>query len=167
MASAAFTHDLHFVTTAGQPLQALLRLHGEVDCLAADELRRTLQQVSTTDQGATVVVDLDGVTFINCVGLSPMLMAKNQLGERLHFRGLPRCVRRLLSLTYLTAWMDPSASDERPDEAALDAYSGEQAEPCHASSARRDGAFVAEAVQLLGRPRRTNSVDAVPTEGLA
>lgn len=162
MASAAFTHNLQLVPTAGLLPHALLRLRGEVDCLAADELRQALQQVTTPGRVATVLVDLDGVTFMNCAGLSPLLMAKRQLGERLQFRSLPSCVRRLLSLTHMTPWMDPSASDERADESAMDAYGGEQTELCHATLTRRDGASgAAKAVHRLPlqrharpRPRR-------------
>lgn len=154
MASTAFTHDLSFVTTAGRPTHGLLRLHGDLDCSAAGKVRRTLQEASAPDQVATVVVDLDGVTFINCVGLSPLLMAKQDLGDRLHFRGLPRRVRSLLSLTHPTTWMDPAAPGERPDAAVLDACSREQGTPCPVSPAGPD-ASAAEDFHALARPRRT------------
>ena len=48
--------------------------------------------------GDGLVLDLSGVTFMDCAGLQPILRARNRLGHRLCLRAVPARVLRLLLL---------------------------------------------------------------------
>ena len=85
----------------GEP--GVLYLCGEVDASIAEELRRWLQ-VLATDSSPTVAVDLAGVSFISCAGLTPLVEARRHLGQRLHLRAVSPAADMLLRLTGLTAY---------------------------------------------------------------
>lgn len=68
----------------GPHLEATSVLHvaGELDLATAPGLRRRLQRAGAATTG-DVVVDLSGVTFMDCSGLAPLLEARARLGDRL------------------------------------------------------------------------------------
>lgn len=74
---------------------------GEQDYTTAAELRDRLACAAAQNPMGCVVVDLAGVTFMDCAGLRPLREARVQLGNRLRLRAVPRPVRRLLALTGL------------------------------------------------------------------
>jgi anti-anti-sigma factor len=73
---------------------------GELDIDTAAGLRRTLADAGR-DPDRDVVVDLSGVTFVDCAGLRPLLEARTRLRERLWLRSPPRPVTLLLGHTGL------------------------------------------------------------------
>jgi anti-sigma B factor antagonist len=75
----------------------VLRLEGELDLVAAPELRKRFDEA-----GGAVVVDLERVTFIDSAVLKEFLRARVEMAERgvrLVLAGVPAPVRRLLDLT--------------------------------------------------------------------
>lgn len=77
---------------------SVLRVTGEVDAGAADDLRSQLAEATAGSSGV-LVVDLSEVTYMSCSGLRPLLQAHARLGDRLWLRDLSRPVRKLLGLT--------------------------------------------------------------------
>lgn len=75
---------------------------GEIDIATAPSLRRALER-ALPDASGRVVVDLSGVTFMDCSGLGPLLEAEARLGDRLSLRGVPPNVTTLLRLAGLLA----------------------------------------------------------------
>jgi len=82
--------------------QSVVRIVGEIDLDTAPRLRRVLERAAP-DPGGDLLVDLSGVTFMDCSGLAPLLEAKNRLKSRLTLTGVPQRVLELLRLTGLQA----------------------------------------------------------------
>ncbi len=95
-----------------------VRVTGEIDIATAPRLRRALEHASA-DASGRVVVDLSGVTFMDCAGLGPLLEAEARLGGRLLLRGVPPSVFDLLRLTGLLARFGI------PDDALLSGPAGD------------------------------------------
>ena len=95
---------------------------GEIDAATVPGLRRALKE-ATPDQSGRVVVDLSGVTFMDCSGLGPLLEAETRLGSRLSLRGVPPRVTALLRLAGLQARFgiadDATAGMSGPPEKAV------------------------------------------------
>ena len=73
---------------------------GEIDIATAPRVRRALAR-AVPDSSGQVIVDLSGVTFMDCSGLGPLLEAETRLGGRLSLRGVPAKVAALLHLAGL------------------------------------------------------------------
>ncbi|PCG86980.1 hypothetical protein CIB93_05415 [Streptomyces sp. WZ.A104] len=74
---------------------------GDLDVVAVEELRHVLQQAVMTYP--CTVVDLGGVRFCDCTGLSALLSARHRAkehGTELRLRAVPPAVARLLRLTH-------------------------------------------------------------------
>ena len=65
-------------TVAGATVVAL---HGEIDLETAEPLRERLDRLTAVDR-PDVVVDLSGVSFIDCSGLGVLCRARNRVLER-------------------------------------------------------------------------------------
>ncbi|MEV4557873.1 STAS domain-containing protein [Kitasatospora sp. NPDC049285] len=86
----------------GQHESVVVRACGEIDLDTAPGLHRELARALT--ERREVVLDLSGVTFMDCAGLGALVRARNQAercGARLVLRGAGGCVVRLLRLTGL------------------------------------------------------------------
>ncbi len=87
--------------TSEKPLPTpVLHLTGDIDYAVCPELRRELDRRSA-EPPDQIVVDLSGVTFMDCSGLRPLLEVQARIGDRLRLENLPRPVSRLLQLTGL------------------------------------------------------------------
>jgi len=84
-------------TCSSSPGRGVVRVAGGVDLAAAPGLRELLEQ-ACADPVRPVVVDLSGVTFMDCAGLGVLLEAAARAGDRLSLRGTPRPVAELLRL---------------------------------------------------------------------
>ncbi len=82
---------------------AVITVRGEVDMSTAPELQGTLSRL--LDEGRTnIVVDLEGVEFLDSTGLGVMVGAHKRLlrsGERLALVCTQRSIRRVLDITGL------------------------------------------------------------------
>jgi anti-anti-sigma factor len=93
----------------GTPL--VLRVRGELDLLTAEELRTALEDAIAKD--ARVVVDLDGVTFVDACGLRVILEVAESLNGDGPLRiANARMVERLLRIVGLGSIPSISISPE-------------------------------------------------------
>ncbi|MFE5038628.1 STAS domain-containing protein [Streptomyces sp. NPDC056683] len=90
---------------------------GELDVVTAAELRHVLQQAVATYP--RTVVDLAGVSFCDCTGLSALLAASRHAQERgavLRLRSVPHALARILRLTHTR---DAFTSETRDSSAPI------------------------------------------------
>jgi len=66
------------------------------------------------DRPASVVIDLTGVTFVDCAVLSVLVRANGDPSTRLLLRGVPARVDEVLRLTGLGAAFDRAAAPAPP-----------------------------------------------------
>lgn len=74
---------------------------GEIDCDSVRPLAASLQAAEELET-IVVEVDLSGVTFIDCAGVTPLLQAHTRLQDQLRLVAPSRPVTRLLDLLGLT-----------------------------------------------------------------
>jgi anti-sigma B factor antagonist len=88
-------------------------VHGEVDLATVPRLRDGLHRALSDTPGATVIVDLDGVSVFDDVGLGVLLGARRAArargGDVVVVAGTPR-LRALLAETGVDAALPPAAS---------------------------------------------------------
>jgi anti-anti-sigma factor len=85
-------------SAAGAGTRTVVVLTGELDLLSVPSLRRRLQEAPG---GSEVIVDLSGVTFMDCSTVTPLLEARQRFGPRLLLRRPSPAALRLLQLTGL------------------------------------------------------------------
>jgi anti-anti-sigma factor len=81
---------------------------GELDLASAPELERVLEALIT--ESSAVIVELSGLTFVDCAGLRPIQHAVRQAGSLAQVRlsGASPVVRRVLELCGLARNLVPS-----------------------------------------------------------
>jgi anti-anti-sigma factor len=89
----------------------VVALRGELDVVFADGLADALVEVA----GSTVVVDLSGLTFIDCSGVAALVLARNRilangLGQLVVTRP-GAIVRKVLEIVGLRGWIVEWSSD--------------------------------------------------------
>jgi anti-sigma B factor antagonist len=87
---------------SADPDGALITVTGELDIATAPTLDQVLDRAIEGRPTPHVIIDLRGVTFIDCAALGVLIRARNRLGDRLWLRSVPPAVTRLLDLTDLT-----------------------------------------------------------------
>ena len=91
----------------------VITVRGEVDLATAPELEAGIR--NALDGGTrSVVLDLDGLTFIDSSGLRVLVSLKNDAESRqaaLTLRNVPRHARRVLEVTGLSDWFDAPPAD--------------------------------------------------------
>jgi anti-anti-sigma factor len=113
------THLVIVTERHGQP--SVLRLQGELDASNRDRLHSTISS-ALEHHPPLLVVDLSGLDFTDCAGLSVLVGAHERLaasGHRLLITGAKPAVQRLLHLTGLGAYLhlsNPEATGGNPDE---------------------------------------------------
>jgi anti-anti-sigma factor len=88
---------------------------GEIDVESGPDLRDRLLSIMHT-RGARLALDLTGVTFIDCAGMSALLAARRPAqadGGWLGLIAVSRCVRRVIEITGL---QDALAMPPRPSQ---------------------------------------------------
>ena len=91
------------ITTEQRGQQLVLRLQGELDVSNVDSLRQVLDGLLERAP-QTLVVDLAGLGFADCAGISVFLAARTRLaaqGHQLIMMNAQPVVRRLLAVTGL------------------------------------------------------------------
>lgn len=92
--------------SAGEPLVVTVR--GEVDLATAPEFESSIQR-AFADSPKAVVLDLEGLTFIDSSGLRVLVALSKEARSRdasLTLRKVPRHAQRVLDLTGLSEWFD-------------------------------------------------------------
>jgi anti-sigma B factor antagonist len=87
---------------SADPGGAVITVTGELDIATAPTLDHVLDRAIGGRPTPDVIIDLRGVTFIDCAALGVLIRARNRLGDRLWLRSVPPAVTRLLDLTGLT-----------------------------------------------------------------
>lgn len=85
-----------------------VRLEGELDAFTAPEVRAVIADA----EGGDLVLDLDGVTFIDSSGLAMVVEARQRLQAQQRQLVIgPRSpiVQRLLELSGVAGYLDPTA----------------------------------------------------------
>lgn len=106
------------ISTEQHGRQLVLRLQGELDVSNADRLRRVLEGLLERAPH-TLVVDLAGLGFADCAGLSVFVAARARLaaqGHQLIMVNTQPVVRRLLAVTGLDTVFGLSDSRGRKDD---------------------------------------------------
>lgn len=109
------------VTTERHGQRSVLRLRGELDVSSRDRLHGAISSV-LEHHPPLLVVDLSGLDFIDCAGLSVLVWAHKHLaasGHRLLITGAKPAVQRLLHLTGVDTYLHlsiPEIISGNPDE---------------------------------------------------
>jgi anti-anti-sigma factor len=109
------------ITAEHHRQRSVLRLQGELDASNSDRLRHAINS-ALQRHPATVVVDLSGLNFTDCAGLSVLVWAHNRLagrGQQLVITGAKPIAQRLLRFADLEAYLHLSPADapnDNPDE---------------------------------------------------
>lgn len=91
------------------PPQLRVVVTGELDVLSASGLRGAVEQ-RTSERCHSVVLDLEGVTFIDCTGLSALLACQQEVaasGGTFSLTALSAAVARLIELTGTAGRFEP------------------------------------------------------------
>jgi anti-anti-sigma factor len=103
--------------------RSVLRLQGELDVSNREQLRRAISS-ALERHPPILVVDLSGLRFTDCAGVSVLVWAHKRLagqGHGLVITGPRPIVRRLLRLTDLDTYLrlsSPGAVNDNPGESA-------------------------------------------------
>jgi len=79
----------------------ILVVSGELDFGTAPGLDDHLDPVIGSGSRTELLLDLEGVTFIDCAGIRPLVRAHDTMGDRLYLRDLRPAVTRVLDLVGL------------------------------------------------------------------
>jgi anti-anti-sigma factor len=120
--------QLHLETSWRAPSTALVAVVGEVDLATAHLLRDRLLGVLREQTPAVIDVDLAGVTFLDCTGISALVAVRNaarHTGRQVRVTHPHPVVRRVLDMTGLlgplTAPIDqaPSTGPANPVQTGI------------------------------------------------
>jgi anti-sigma B factor antagonist len=103
------TTELRVDVSPGAPPYA--GVHGEIDILAAQWLREELLSVILW-HGPGLVLDLSGVTFMDCAGINLLLASRRRArlaGGRLRVIGASAAASRIIAMTGLQQELMPAA----------------------------------------------------------
>ena len=96
--------QIHVATSCQSPTTTRVAVVGEVDLATALVLRDRLLNVLHEQTRAVLDVDLAGVTFLDCIGISALVAARNaavQTGRQMRVTHPQPIVRRVLEMTGL------------------------------------------------------------------
>jgi len=96
--------QLHIDTSWPSPATALVAVVGEVDLATAHELHDRLLQVLRAHAPAVLDVDLAGVSFLDCTGISALVAVRHaavDAGRQMRVTHPQPIVRRVLEVTGL------------------------------------------------------------------
>ena len=102
------------IVTEHDGQRSVLRLQGELDASNRDHLRSAISS-ALENHPPLLLVDLSGLGFMDCAGLSVLVWAHKRLagcGHQLVITGAEPVVQRLLHLTGLDMYLCLSNPDE-------------------------------------------------------
>jgi anti-anti-sigma factor len=109
--------QLHIDTTYPSPAKVRAAVVGEVDLATAQVLRDRLLNVLHDQAPAVLDVDLAGVTFLDCTGISSLVAVRNaavRTGHRMRVTHPRPIVHRVLDLTGLLGILTAPIDQEQP-----------------------------------------------------
>jgi len=108
------------ITTEHHGRRSVLLLQGELDLCTRDRVRRAISS-ALKHRPRILVLDLSGLDFIDCSGLSVLVWAHNRLaeqGRQLVITGSKPMVRRVICLAGADEYLHLSAPEALPLEGA-------------------------------------------------
>jgi anti-anti-sigma factor len=108
---------LHIDTSWPSPSTARVAVVGEVDLATAHLLRDRLLGVLREQAPAVLVVDLAGVTFLDCTGISTLVAVRNaavRSGRQMRVSHPQPIVRRVLDVTGLLGILTAPIDQPQP-----------------------------------------------------
>ena len=117
------------ITTEHHGRRSVLLLQGELDLCTRDRLRRAISS-ALKRQPQVLVVDLSGLDFIDCSGLSVLVWAHKRLAEQdrpLLITGSKPIVRRVICLAGVDTYLHLSEPEALPsgDAGQRDSWPGQ------------------------------------------
>ena len=109
------------VITEHHGQRSVLRLRGELDASNRDRLHSAISS-ALENHPPVLVMDLSGLSFTDCAGLSVLVWAHKRqagCGHRLVITGAKPIIQRLLHLTGLDTYLQlsiPETMNDNPDE---------------------------------------------------
>jgi anti-sigma B factor antagonist len=109
------------VTAEHHSKRSVLRLQGELDVSSRDHLCHAISS-ALENHPPVLVMDLSGLSFTDCAGLSVLVWAHKRqagCGHRLVITGAKPIIQRLLHLTGLDTYLQlsiPETMNDNPDE---------------------------------------------------
>ena len=94
------------LSTSHDSRHGWIEMSGELDLSSAPMLDEAIERLRQDGYGATVILDMRQLTFVDCAGLGVLIRHHGEMrdeGGRLVLMHPPRVLRRLLALTGLTA----------------------------------------------------------------
>jgi anti-anti-sigma factor len=124
--AAGNLHPHLTITTQHHGRRSVLLLRGDLDVCTRDRLRRAITRALQQDP-RTLVVDLSGLDFIDCSGLSVLIWAHKRLAgqeRQLLITGGKPIVRRLIQLAGADTYLHLSAPGGGLPSASSDGSGG-------------------------------------------
>lgn len=87
---------------------ATVRLSGEIDLAAREELIDTIAPLLDAEPGRPLVVDMEAVTFLDSSGISALVTLSTQSDGALRVRNASNTVRRTLAMSGCDFLLEPS-----------------------------------------------------------
>ena len=128
--------QLHIATSYPSPAAAWVAVSGEVDLATAEVLRDSLLGVLRDEAPTMLGVDLAGVTFLDCAGISALVAVRNaaaRTGRQMRVTHAQPIVRRVLDLTGLLDVFTAPIERPQPHGPRFDCRSGTGSVPAAAA----------------------------------
>ncbi|MBK6873053.1 MAG: STAS domain-containing protein [Kineosporiaceae bacterium] len=87
---------------------------GDLDLATGPDLDVRIDRTVAQHPGDGLILDLSEVTFMDCVGLHPIMRARNLLTDHLCLRGVHGAAQRLIELAGVEASLHILADGESP-----------------------------------------------------
>jgi anti-anti-sigma factor len=127
LAPVTALNQLHLDTTRPAPSTVRVAVAGEIDLATAPTLQDRLITVLHEQTPAVLVVDLAGVTFLDCTGIGALVAARNaaiHAGGQIRISHPQPIVRRLLDLVGLLGVLTAPIDQPTPQPARAHPYRG-------------------------------------------
>ena len=103
------------IQTRQEGSASVVTIQGKVNFEVTAQLRDVIRETVATQQPKLLVVNLDGVSFIDSSGLGLLVAARNSVdksGGKLHLSCLPPAVKKTFDQTNLTNYFSIFATEQ-------------------------------------------------------
>jgi anti-anti-sigma factor len=103
------------IQTRQEGSASVVTIQGKVNFEVTAQLRDVIRETVATQQPKLLVINLDGVSFIDSTGLGLLVAARNSVdksGGKLHLSCLPPAVKKTFDQTNLTNYFSIFATEQ-------------------------------------------------------
>lgn len=103
------------IQTRQEGSASVVTIQGKVNFEVTAQLRDVIRETVATQQPKLLVINLDGVSFIDSSGLGLLVAARNSVdksGGKLHLASLPPAVKKTFDQTNLTNYFSIFATEQ-------------------------------------------------------